>query len=333
MNNLTKTKVKLSIIYSFIFIVIFLILGVSFFSITYFGGDNKEVEITEVIDFKNTNQGEEIDDIFILLESAIPKETFVSKPYTYTEYVNNIFYFSLGMLFLGVLFYFISFQMIHKTVQPVEESIDDMKNFIDNAGHELKTPLAVLDSSLWVMKEKGEFDEKLVQKSQDEIQRANKLIETLRDLSNFNSVSQKENFLVSQVLHNIVSKYEKEIKKMHINFNLHILDDFHLEVNKNYFEILISNLVSNAIKYNKINGSLTISVIHNTIVIEDTGIGISKDKLDKVFQRFYRVQEQRSAEGFGLGLSLVDKILKIYNWTIKVDSEYGKGTKIIVKFL
>jgi signal transduction histidine kinase len=120
------------------------------------------------------------------------------------------------------------------------------------------------------MKEKGEFDENLVKKSQEEIQRANKLIETLRDLSSFSSVSKKEKFSVSNVLNSISNKYEKQIEEMKINFKLNVLEDFNLEVNKNYFEILVSNLISNAIKYNKENGSITISIINNIIVVEDS---------------------------------------------------------------
>ncbi len=79
-----------------------------------------------------------------------------------------------------------------KRIANIDNKNEDLQNFVDNAGHELKTPLAVINSSLWIMKEKKQFDGNLIDKSIREIENTNLLIETLRDLSNITNSSKKE---------------------------------------------------------------------------------------------------------------------------------------------
>jgi two-component system phosphate regulon sensor histidine kinase PhoR len=99
---------------------------------------------------------------------------------------------------------------------------------------------------------------------------------------------------------------------------------------------IVSNLVDNAIKYNKENGDIFISCIvkKNTVnlIIEDTGIGMDEKNIDKIFNRFYREDEShnRKKSGSGLGLNIVKQISEIINAKIKVESELDKGTKFII---
>lgn len=86
------------------------------------------------------------------------------------------------------------------------------------------------------------------------------------------------------------------------------------------------------IKYNKKSGSIIVTILNKIIVIEDSGEWIPKDKQEKIFNRFYRIKNQKNKEWFWLWLSLVEKIVNVYNWQIKVESEEGVGTKIILKF-
>ena len=105
---------------------------------------------------------------------------------------------------------------------------------------------------------------------------------------------------------------------------------------RNLIEHLLSNLISNGIKYNKENGYVLISLIDHKnsvdIIVEDSGIGISKENTDKVFERFYRVDEShnRKTGGTGLGLAIVKKIVEVMNGKIKVESKLNVGTKFTI---
>jgi signal transduction histidine kinase len=105
-----------------------------------------------------------------------------------------------------------------------------------------------------------------------------------------------------------------------------------IRANKDYTEIFLSNLLSNAIKYNRENGDITVVIDQKSVTIQDTGIGIAKENLEKIFDRFYREDDVRMEESFGIGLSLVQRIAHIYKWTISVESEKGNGTKIKIQF-
>jgi two-component system phosphate regulon sensor histidine kinase PhoR len=100
---------------------------------------------------------------------------------------------------------------------------------------------------------------------------------------------------------------------------------------------LIFNLVDNAIKYNRIGGSVTVSIseegTYGVMRVADTGIGIPKDDVERVFERFYRVDKSRSkkVEGTGLGLAIVKHIVEFHGGSVLLDSEVNKGTTITVK--
>lgn len=84
-------------------------------------------------------------------------------------------------------------------------------------------------------------------------------------------------------------------------------------------------------KYNKKDGTANISFEKNTLTITDTGIGIAPEEKDRIFDRFYRANAGGGKSGSGIGLTLVDRITKLYGWKISVESEVGIGTKISVK--
>ena len=107
---------------------------------------------------------------------------------------------------------------------------------------------------------------------------------------------------------------------------------------KQLMEELVYNLCDNAIRYNNHGGSVTVTVDqengHTYLLVKDTGIGISKENQERVFERFYRVDKSRSKAtgGTGLGLAIVKHIVSQHNATISIESEVGKGTEIRVDF-
>jgi two-component system OmpR family sensor kinase len=95
-------------------------------------------------------------------------------------------------------------------------------------------------------------------------------------------------------------------------------------------KMLINNLLSNAIKYSKPKTTISITTTQNSFIIKDEGIGIRSDKLDEIFQRFVRANSY--AGGFGVGLSIVDSIVKEYGYKLEIKSEPGEGTEITIHF-
>lgn len=96
-------------------------------------------------------------------------------------------------------------------------------------------------------------------------------------------------------------------------------------------KMLINNLLSNAIKYSKPKTTINVRTTRNSFIIKDEGIGICSDKLDKIFQRFVRANSY--AGGFGVGLNIVDSIVKEYGYKLKIKSQLGKGTEITIHFV
>lgn len=216
------------------------------------------------------------------------------------------------------------------------------QEFTSNVSHELKTPLHVISGYAELIKEGivkdsdvKEFGEKIY----SEASRMSKLVEDIMKISKLESdkTFEKTELKLKNIVVAIVDSLMIEADKKNVKFKLSLND---CSISGNYDSIysLIFNLVDNAIKYNKINGKITIKLqeVSNNVVlsVKDTGIGIPKEDLDRIFERFYRVDKSRSKDsgGTGLGLAIVKHSLIVNNATIKVESELKKGSTFTVTF-
>ena len=207
-----------------------------------------------------------------------------------------------------------------------------MDDFIDNAGHELKTPLAAIQSSSSLMKELKDFEPELIQEIIDETNKSSEIIWALRSLSKISKNSETEVFTVKNIITDIYNSQKPQAEKNNITLSFQDENDLEITANKNYFYISLSNIISNAIKYNKKWWSVTTQIWDWFISISDSGIWIPESDSKKIFQRFHRLKNHSNIEWFWLGLSMVEKICKIYGWKISVESLEGVGTKVRVDF-
>ena len=163
----------------------------------------------------------------------------------------------------------------------------------------------------------------------------NKLIIEMLDLSRLENNVQTilEDVNVSKIINDCIQELQQSIEKKKIQL-ITKLDDVTLVASQSDLYKLIKNILDNSIIYNNENGKIEINLNKNKLVISDTGVGISKEDLDHIFERFYRVDKARSKEssGTGLGLSIVKHICLLYGYKIDVDSTLGKGTKITIIF-
>ncbi len=217
------------------------------------------------------------------------------------------------------------------------------QEFFANASHELKTPLTAISGYSEILSMQKPT-EKQVEKCSNEIQtntnRMKALIEEMLQLSKMDAQTsgiEKEEFSIKTLCDETID----ELRVIAKNHNVSIETKGDATINGNYKEMmmLVKNLVSNAIKYNKDGGYVKINISddeNNAILcVEDNGIGIAKENQDKIFERFFRVDKARAnnnkdESSTGLGLSIVKQVVDDHRGTIEVESDLGKGTKFIV---
>jgi len=252
--------------------------------------------------------------------------------YSFSDYLSDLIGFVFISFLFSVLFYYAWYKFVSINLRPVEDSISDMKSFIDNAGHELKTPIAIINSNLQLIRETKTYESMLIEEWIVEVKRLDNLIESLVELSNINSVENKEKTNINLEINTIISDFSFKVKEK--NIDIKFIEKFNKElvINKQYFYILFSNLLWNAIKYNKVGWKIIIILEKNIIIIKDTGIWILKKDRQKIFDRFYMWSCSRNCDGHGIWLSLVKKIADIYKWKIIVNSIEWAGSEFIIKF-
>lgn len=222
-----------------------------------------------------------------------------------------------------------------------EKKLERVKlDFFANASHELKSPLTSIIGYQQMIEEGIITDENEIKdatvKTIKEANRMNQIIIEMLELSKLeakNDIKTKEVLSIKNTTLDILSSLIPNMHQKHISYKI-IGDDFNVFIAPTDLNHLIRNLIDNAIKYNKENGTITIKLNDNTISVLDTGIGISKENISRIFERFYRVDKAKSKElgGTGLGLAIVKHICINNNLKIDVESTPGEGSKFSVKF-
>jgi len=252
--------------------------------------------------------------------------------YWFLDYLRDLLWFVWIMFLFSVLFFYIWYRFVSKNLEPVEKSLTDMQDFIHNAWHELKTPISIIHSNLQLIKETKTFDKELVDEWMNEINKLNRLIESLVELSSISTNEKNEKIDVGTEIESILKdfKIESDKKDLKINYSIHAKK--YLTVNKQYFYILFSNLLWNAIKYTNQWWQIDVNLYINKLVIKDNWIWVIKDDHKKIFDRFYMWEKSRNIDWHGIWLSLVKKIADIYKWRITLISEVWKGSEFSIFF-
>ena len=239
----------------------------------------------------------------------------------------------------------------------LDNAFSTQKQFSANAAHELRTPLAVLQTNLEVFEKKQEPEmveyQQLFTMIKEQTARLSQRVGTLLDMTNLKSVPRTDHVSLEELVDEVFCDLDPVAEKagISIHFDDSSSQDWHTDVhtpdasalNNNIRNITgsyvllyraVYNLVENAIKYNRPNGSVTVSVKEKNgqamILVKDTGIGISPENQKKIFDPFFRVDKSRSRAmgGAGLGLALVDSIAREHGGSVKVLESNEKGSII-----
>ena len=213
------------------------------------------------------------------------------------------------------------------------------REFSANVSHELKTPLTTIFGYSQIITNgiaKPEDVKGFAAKIEKESARLINLIDDIIALSNLEengAEAQKESVSLKAVATDVLESLEAQAGLRGITLNL-AGGDTVVTANRRQMHELVFNLCDNAIKYNKDGGSVTVTLSHNMLCVKDTGIGIPPDSIDRLFERFYRVDKSHSKKvnGTGLGLSIVKHIVQSNNAEISVKSTLGEGTVFTVEF-
>ena len=225
-----------------------------------------------------------------------------------------------------------------------EKLIEKQKSdFFANASHELKTPITVMQGFAEVLMNKEGIDEpskKQIARIYKESLRLGSLISDMLMLSKIENGDAPKRALSEVALEDIAKEVLDGLseKARGRNITTNIVGSAKIRADQAMIFELVENLVSNAIKYNKDGGSVTVSVTESdagvSLTVEDTGIGIEKEHLPRLCERFYRVDKSHSKRigGTGLGLAIVKHICAISDAELSIESEFGIGTTVTVVF-
>ena len=214
------------------------------------------------------------------------------------------------------------------------------RDFVANVSHELKTPLTSIKGFVETLLEGAMEDKensinflKIINNHAD---RLNTLINDLLDLSHIESKEialKKEKFVLARLVDEVMLGFKSQAKKKAVELRSELPKDLEVFADKSKLEQVFTNLINNAIKYNKDQGFVRVyaeqSASQIKITVEDSGSGIPARDIPRIFERFYRVDKARSRElgGTGLGLSIVKHIIELHSGLVGVQSTEGLGSK------
>lgn len=286
-----------------------------------------------------------LDEVIYLKDGYIhlikePESYYLGSKYVIVEIEDDNIWFAnikykmlFWFLFSFILLLFVGYFIAKLFLKPMRESIQMLDRFIKDTTHELNTPIAAILSNIQMIN-KDNIDEKLAKKI-NRIEIGAKTISNIYEDLTFVSlnnqiISNNEKLYFSQILNQRVDFFKSIASSKKIEFILDIKDDIFIVCDVKKLSKLIDNILSNAIKYNKFQGFIKVTLKDKILIIEDSGKGMSKDNLSNLFTRYKRFD--KSVGGFGIGLNIVSLIAKEYDFKVDVISKIDVGTRIKIKW-
>ena len=265
--------------------------------------------------------------------------------------MNSYIFSSVRFMVPSMIFTFVLIVTFIFTIVVIfrQKRYSEIKNdFINNMTHELKTPIASISLASQMLNDESVPKNEMMMKHlgtviNDETKRLRFLVEKVLQMSMFDrkkAVFKKKELDLNEMVETVANSFTLRVEHTggKIYTDIGAVDST-IYVDEVHFQYVINNLLDNAVKYRRPDQPIDIYMKtwndkeHVCLSIKDTGMGIKKENLKKVFDKFYRVHtgNVHDVKGFGLGLAYVKNIVDLHNGEIKVDSEYGKGTKFTIK--
>lgn len=270
--------------------------------------------------------------------------TFLDVTSKYNYLTSLIYSFLVVALIMFIVIFFISRFFANKSIEPIIKAFEKQKQFTADASHELKTPLSVINTNIEVLLANGEdtinSQSKWIYYIKSEISRMTKLTNNLLYLAQTDNSELKlisTNFNLSETAESVILSMEASIFENNKVLNYNIAPNITCYGNKEQICQVIMLLLDNALKYTNPNGNINILLKKNgnkaVLSISNTGIGIPKENLNNIFDRFYRVDKSRSKKsgGYGLGLAIAKAIVDSHKGKIYVQSVENEITTFTIE--
>ncbi|MCR5718689.1 MAG: HAMP domain-containing histidine kinase, partial [Oscillospiraceae bacterium] len=241
----------------------------------------------------------------------------------------------LMLLVLLVILIFLS----RGITQPVEQAFTRQKQFVSDAGHELKTPLAVLTTNADILQDEIGENKWLIY-MQEQIGRMNQLVGDLLRLARMDNAAQTyvfEDFDLSMAVAATTLPFESTAFEQHRNLEMDVQPDVRYCGSEQHIRQLCAIFIDNAIKYSNENGVIKVTLLrrgdHQILEFYNTGCEISQDETQKIFERFYRGDKARSSaekSGYGLGLAIAKSIMDVHKIKFHVTCEQGRWIRFLL---
>ena len=266
-----------------------------------------------------------------------------------TSYQQVIFELLKSFILIGsislIVLLIISIYLTNKTIRPIKETFEKQKQFIADASHELKTPLTIIKTNTSLVLSNPEDtiknQEKWINYISSQTDRMSTLINEMLSLAKLDVNENKLNFTsinISKIIESMLLMFDAVIYENEIDLESNITKDIFINGHQESIKKLFSIIMDNAIKHTNKNGKITVSLLLDKnkikMIVKNTGEGIPSEHLEKIFERFYRVDSSRVREtgGYGLGLSIASSIVKQHKGKIYAQSKENQYTSFFVEF-
>ena len=240
------------------------------------------------------------------------------------------------ILFVSLAFVFmmgVGYILLRLFLKPMRDAIELLDRFIKDTTHELNTPVSTIVTNIEMI-DKSVLDSKLLKKINRIDIGAKTISNIYQDLTYLTLgnkiISNDELVDIKNLAMERIDYFNSLASAKKVSLDLEIKENTSLFIDKAKISKLLDNLISNAIKYNKINGFITILVDQKCFTVKDTGIGISQDDIAQLQERYTRFNT--STGGFGIGLNIVSSIAQEYDLSINIESELDIGTEVSVRW-
>ena len=310
--------------------------------INYSSNDLTDSEIKElVINNVNKINSKKIESLYtsdyVFMETKEGNLIMVNNTSTKSYLLKELFKSILVFITLETIQVIISLNITKRIVKPVNESFIRQKQFIYDASHELKTPIAIISASAEML-EKNPKEKKWLDNIKTENNRMNKLVISLLDLSKSENIKENEvytNVNLSKVIKNKALTFESLIYENSLELDVDVVNDIMFNCNEDRIKELLSILMDNAIKHSLPNSQITVKLSKEKnniyLSVKNKGKEIPVSEREKIFERFYRLDKSRNRDGnrYGIGLSIAKNIVINHNGTISVNCKDGYTTFIV----
>ena len=310
--------------------------------INYSSNDLTDSEIKElVINNVNKINSKKIESLYtsdyVFMETKEGNLIMVNNTSTKSYLLKELFKSILVFITLETIQVIISLNITKRIVKPVNEAFIRQKQFIYDASHELKTPIAIISASAEML-EKNPKEKKWLDNIKTENNRMNKLVISLLDLSKSENIKENEvytNVNLSKVIKNKALTFESLIYENSLELDVDVANDIMFNCNEDRIKELLSILMDNAIKHSFPNSQITVKLSKEKnniyLSVKNKGKEIPVSEREKIFERFYRLDKSRNRDDnrYGIGLSIAKNIVINHNGTISVNCKDGYTTFIV----